>query len=144
MIVDAFERDPEAELLYGQVERSKAPESVSMASVPNSGSPAKKLNTDRGFRISSMGANFAARRTIFERIGGFDEALGAIIQLESYQDYDFQYRVYLAGATMLLRAATTVSVRTADIGAIKATFAATGSATARSTRSTFAVVICSR
>ena len=50
-----------------------------------------------------MGANFGARRRLFERIGGFDEILGGGGPLKSSQDFDLQYRAYLAGATVLLR-----------------------------------------
>jgi hypothetical protein len=50
-----------------------------------------------------MDANFALRRSLFDRIGGFDEILGGGAPLRSSQDYDFQYRAYLANAVILLR-----------------------------------------
>jgi hypothetical protein len=50
-----------------------------------------------------MGANFAARRALFERIGPFDEILGGGGPLKSSQDYDLQYRAYVAGATTTYR-----------------------------------------
>jgi GT2 family glycosyltransferase len=49
-----------------------------------------------------MGANFAARRRLFDRIGGFDEVMGGGGPLKSSQDFDFQYRAYVGGATVLL------------------------------------------
>jgi GT2 family glycosyltransferase len=50
-----------------------------------------------------MGANFALRRELLARIGGFDEILGGGGPLRSSQDFDLQYRAYLAGAVVLLR-----------------------------------------
>jgi len=50
-----------------------------------------------------MGANFAARRRLFERIGVFDEMLGGGGPLWSSQDYDFSYRAFHAGRVILLR-----------------------------------------
>ena len=43
--------------------------------------------------IYGMGANFAARRGLMERVGGFDEILGGGGPLKSSQDFDLQYRV---------------------------------------------------
>jgi hypothetical protein len=62
----------------------------------------QKLGKGHGFRIYGMGANFALRRSIVERIGGFDEALGGGGPLRSSQDFDFQFRAYRAGAICLL------------------------------------------
>jgi GT2 family glycosyltransferase len=63
----------------------------------------QRLSKRDGFRVYGMGANFGARRRLFERIGGFDEILGGGGPLKSSQDFDFQYRAYLGGATVLLR-----------------------------------------
>jgi GT2 family glycosyltransferase len=49
-----------------------------------------------------MGANFAARRTLFDRVGLFDEVLGGGGPLQSSQDFDFVYRVYKSGESTLL------------------------------------------
>jgi glycosyltransferase involved in cell wall biosynthesis len=108
VIVDAFERNPDGELLYGQVERAKALVGVDGECPELKFTKAEKLGAQHGFRIYGMGANFAARRTIFQRVGGFDEILGGGGPLKSSQDYDFQYRVYRAGATVLLEPRSTV------------------------------------
>jgi GT2 family glycosyltransferase len=101
-IVDTFQRDFEADLLYGQVRRApplvghdgECPELLF--------SEPARFGPRNGFRIYGMGANFAARRRIFDIVQGFDEALGGGGPLKSSQDYDFQYRVFLAGANVLL------------------------------------------
>jgi GT2 family glycosyltransferase len=49
-----------------------------------------------------MGANFAARRRLFDLVGGFDEILGGGGPLRSSQDYDFAYRTWTGGSTILL------------------------------------------
>jgi GT2 family glycosyltransferase len=49
-----------------------------------------------------MGANFAARRVLFDRVGAFDEVLGGGGPLKSSQDFDFLYRVFRCGYSTLL------------------------------------------
>lgn len=102
-IVAAFASEPDAELLYGQVILPAAladcPDEVPTLHVPER----KRLSQKDGFRIYGMGANFAARRSLFKRIDGFDEVLGGGAPLRSSQDFDFQYRAYLSGAVTLLR-----------------------------------------
>lgn len=98
----AFAEAQDADLLYGQV----------MAPADLNGVPGvlptlpitrtRRLSRRHGFRIYGMGANFAARRRLFERIGGFDEVLGGGGPLRSSQDFDLQYRVYRAGLVTLL------------------------------------------
>jgi hypothetical protein len=55
-----------------------------------------------------MGANFAARRRLFDRIGGFDEILGGGGPLKSSQDFDLAYRTYKAGSVIALRPEITI------------------------------------
>ena len=55
-----------------------------------------------------MGANFAARRRLFEKIGGFDVVLGGGGPLRSSQDFDLAYRAYRGGAVILLRPEVTL------------------------------------
>jgi glycosyltransferase involved in cell wall biosynthesis len=62
----------------------------------------RRLSRRDGFAVFGMGANFAVRRSIWERVGGFDEVLGGGGPLKSSQDYDFAFRVYRLGATILL------------------------------------------
>jgi GT2 family glycosyltransferase len=89
-------------MLYGQVRR--APILVGRdGEVPELlFARPERLSHREGFRIYGMGANFAARRSVFRRVGGFDEVLGGGGPLKSSQDYDFQYRVFRAGAIVLL------------------------------------------
>lgn len=107
-IVEAFAAEPDADMLYGQV-LLPAALSDSTDEVPTLEieSP-RRLSRADGFRIYGMGANFAARRRLFERVGGFDEMLGGGGPLKSSQDFDFQYRAYRAGATVLLSPSVTV------------------------------------
>jgi glycosyltransferase involved in cell wall biosynthesis len=102
-IVSAFDADPEGDLLYGEV----------IAAGDGRGdqalTPALKIRAPRrlsrtdGFEVFGMGANFAARRRLFDRIGVFDEMLGGGGPLWSSQDYDLTYRAYHAGCVILLR-----------------------------------------
>jgi GT2 family glycosyltransferase len=101
-IVRAFEPAPEADLLYGQV---LAPTSLADCDghLPTLPIPRPRRFSRRdGFEIYGMGANFAARRGLLERLGGFDEMLGGGGPLRSAQDFDFQYRAFLSGAVVLL------------------------------------------
>ena len=101
-VAAAFERHPDVELLYGQTliapELQDAPGVVPSALIAQE----EKLGRGYGFRVGAMGANFAMRRTLVERIGGFDEALGGGGPLRSSQDFDYLYRTYRAGAICLL------------------------------------------
>jgi glycosyltransferase involved in cell wall biosynthesis len=47
------------------------------------------------------GANMFARRQLFERIGGFDEAIGPGAPFRSCEEYDIYYRALRAGAKVL-------------------------------------------
>jgi glycosyltransferase involved in cell wall biosynthesis len=102
-IVAAFSNDAEAEMLYGQVlepEELRGHDGI----LPQIHIPTPQRYSPRDpFHLFGMGANFAARRRLLERIHGFDEILGGGAPLRSSQDFDFQYRAYLAGAVVLLR-----------------------------------------
>jgi len=101
-IAHAFTAEPEADMLYGQVCRpasfANRPDLIPCLAIPE---PRKYSRRD-GFKIYGMGANFAARRRLFTRIGMFDEMLGGGGPLKSSQDFDLQYRAYLGGATVLM------------------------------------------
>lgn len=99
----AFEDDPEVGMLYGQVLRP-------VDSVTDDGilptlefENAFQIDRRTGFRLFGMTANFAARRFAFEQVGGFDEVLGPGAALNSGEDFDFQYRAFLAGVTIAVR-----------------------------------------
>jgi glycosyltransferase involved in cell wall biosynthesis len=100
----AFDAEPEAELMYGQVllPPALAGKGDDVPTLPIA--HPWTLNRRRaGFVIYGMGANFAARRTLFTQIGAFDEVLGGGGPLKSSQDYDLQYRAYIAGSTIAYR-----------------------------------------
>lgn len=102
-IVAAFEEQRDGELIYGQV----------LPAYPENGGDAltpllriekpERLDRASGFRVFGMGANFAARRSLFERAGTFDEMLGGGGPLKSSQDFDLAYRAYRRNAAILLR-----------------------------------------
>src|SRR5918994_148366 len=102
-VAGALESEPDADMLYGQVLLPSALVGAE-GEVPTLPiDRPQRLSHRDGFRIYGMGANFGARRRLFERVGGFDEILGGGGPLKSSQDFDFQYRAYLGGATVLLR-----------------------------------------
>jgi GT2 family glycosyltransferase len=104
-VARAFELDPDAGLLYGQV---LVPDSLTDAVrsgtiVPSLEIPRhERLAKGSGFKVFGMGANMAVRRSLLDRVGGFDEALGGGGPLRSSQDFDFAYRTYRSGMAVLL------------------------------------------
>jgi hypothetical protein len=106
-IAAAFESEPDADLLYGQVVPAHLDaESGLTPSLPITAPT--RLSRKDGFRVFGMGANFAARRRLFTRVGEFDEILGGGGPLKSSQDYDLAYRTYRAGGVILLRPEVTL------------------------------------
>jgi glycosyltransferase involved in cell wall biosynthesis len=107
-VAAAFAAEPDADMLYGQVllpeSLAGCPDEVPTLAI----SEPRRLSRRDRFRIYGMGANFAARRRLFDRVGGFDEVLGGGGPLRSSQDFDLQYRAYLAGTVVLLRPEVTV------------------------------------
>lgn len=102
-IVAAFASDPEGDLLYGRVIAAGRDESDErLTPALHIGVP-ERLAKGEGFKVFGMGANFAARRRLFTKVGGFDEMLGGGGPLWSSQDYDLEYRAYQAGCVILLR-----------------------------------------
>ncbi len=104
-IVNAFALDPEADLLYGQVVPASAehqPDIADLTPLLTIDRP-QRLSRRDGFRVFGMGANFAARRRLFAKVGMFDEVLGGGGPLKSSQDFDLAYRAYRAGAVIVLR-----------------------------------------
>jgi GT2 family glycosyltransferase len=104
-ILRCFEEDPAVGLLYGQVlvpQLLRARQSVDGVTpflpIPSR----RRMNQREGFRVFGMGANFAVRRIVLEDIGGFDEMLGGGGPLQSAQDFDFSYRAFRRGHSILL------------------------------------------
>jgi glycosyltransferase involved in cell wall biosynthesis len=102
-IVEAFSSDPDAQLLYGQVLPISPPGPDRGLTPFLTIERPERLSRQDGFRVFGMGANFAARRSLFSAIGSFDEVLGGGGALRSSQDFDLTYRAYRAGMVILLR-----------------------------------------
>lgn len=104
-IARAFREDPQAGLLYGQVliPDSLTDEVASGVIVPALPIPRReRLYLGGPFKVFGMGANMAIRRTLLEKVKGFDEAMGGGGPLRSSQDFDFAYRTYRSGMAILL------------------------------------------
>jgi glycosyltransferase involved in cell wall biosynthesis len=102
-IAQAFRCEPDGELLYGQV-IAAGETSDDVAKTPALEIPTpQRLSRKDGFKVFGMGANFAARRSLFRSIGGFDTVLGGGGALRSSQDFDLAYRAYRGGHVILLR-----------------------------------------
>jgi GT2 family glycosyltransferase len=104
-VAGAFTEHPEAGLVYGQVlgplESDGWP--ADAWTVPTLGiERLERLSRRDGFRVFGMGADFAARRSMVLRLGGFDEVLGGGGPLKSAQDFDFAWRVFRDGGVILL------------------------------------------
>jgi len=103
-IVSSFSAEEDAELLYGQVLLPPAladrPDDVPTLAIDRPWMQNRKASP---FVLYGMGANFAARRSLFARIGYFDEILGGGGPLKSSQDFDLQYRAYVGGVTTCYR-----------------------------------------
>jgi len=103
-IEKAFSANPSVQLLYGQVLVALDVEARGMTQgvIPAWPIPKRRFLDHRHFTVAGMGANFAARRSLFNTVGHFDEVLGGGGPLESSQDFDFIYRVFRRGHATLL------------------------------------------
>lgn len=103
-IARCFADQPDVGLLYGQVLLpTNMPLDSTQGTIPTLPfQQRRRLSRREGFQVFGMGANFAVRRSTWEKVHGFDEILGGGGPLKSSQDFDFSYRVYLAGETILL------------------------------------------
>ena len=97
-----FTREPDADMLYGQV--LMPPELADVeGEVPTLSMDAeRRIRRGESFGLRGMTANCAVRRRLFAQIAGFDEALGPGRPLHSGEDFDLNYRAYQAGALILL------------------------------------------
>jgi glycosyltransferase involved in cell wall biosynthesis len=102
-IVAAFESDGEADLLYGKVVAAGSEVDDVMLTPAFDIEQPHRMSRRDGFKIGGMGANFAARRRLFDQIGGFDEVLGGGGPLKSSQDFDLAYRAFRAGSVIVMR-----------------------------------------
>ncbi|MES3035091.1 MAG: glycosyltransferase family A protein [Gemmatimonadota bacterium] len=119
-IEQAFDRHRDADLLYGQVciPAELEADVASGVIVPAlTFEKEERLSLREGFKVFGMGANMAIRRSLLDRVGGFDEALGGGGPLRSSQDFDFAYRTWRFGGVILLAPGVKVDhygTRTAD------------------------------
>ncbi len=104
-ITNHFIQNPAIALIYGQVLiPSSLPElSLNGFIIPNAVfNKNEVLSRSTHFRICGMGANMAIRRDSFDKLNGFDQALGGGGPLRSSQDFDYTYRTFLNGYDILL------------------------------------------
>ena len=102
-VVKAFEAEPDGDLLYGRVVAAGSQfDDVMLTPALDLAAP-ERLAKGEGYKVWGMGADFAARRRLFDRAGYFDEMLGGGGPLWSSQDYDLAYRTYKSGGVILLR-----------------------------------------
>lgn len=101
-VVAAFDANPDVDLLYGRViPLVDTLEDLTLTPYLDIAKP-ERLSKRDGFRVFGMGANFAARRRLFDNIGPFDVVLGGGGLLKSSQDFDLAYRAYRSGSVILL------------------------------------------
>ena len=99
-VVDVFARHPKAGLMVGSVIACEYDRSKFL--LPTREIKVEAVLDRRSWRemwlhrVLVMGANMAMRRQTFERMGGFDEMLGAGAPLRSAEDLDYTYRLLLA------------------------------------------------
>ena len=106
-IVGIFAADAAAEMIFGNVLAPLGPRRAGITPQMRVVTP-ERMTWDSRLRygcklFGGMGANFAARRRLLDRIGGFDEVLGPGAPLVSGQDFDLAYRAICAGAVVLRR-----------------------------------------
>ena len=96
----AFAEDPAREVVCGRIlPFGEGPEGTVPASVRLSTVPARFSPTSDPSRYGS-GGNFAARRDLVLRVGGYDEAMGPGTPLPAAEDIELLYRLLRHGAHM--------------------------------------------
>ncbi|MHB8376615.1 MAG: glycosyltransferase family 2 protein [Dehalococcoidia bacterium] len=97
-VIGVFAAHPEVDMLYGQTLAPPDYDSGDDVIPVLPFAEPRIIGRGHALEINGMGANYALRRRLVTRIGGFDEALGGGGPLRSSQDFDFLYRAYRAGA----------------------------------------------
>lgn len=108
-IVDAFERMPDVDLIYGQVDAP--PHDYSKFVVPVALWQRRRVERGldwRSARLQGISANMAARRRLFEAIGGFDEWFGVGAPRWCSEDFELHYRTLVSGHCVLIEPEITV------------------------------------
>src|SRR5262245_60720458 len=95
---ERLEARPEVDLIYGAL--LAFPHNPSLWFVPafSPGQLEVVSGAARARLRGGAGANMFARRQLFERIGGFDHAIGPGAPFRSCEEYDIYYRALRAGA----------------------------------------------
>jgi len=101
-VAKVFDGNEDVDLVYGQVMPLERNADDAVLTPTQRITQPERLSRRHGFRVFGMGANFAARRRLFDTVGGFDEVLGGGGPLRSSQDFDLAYRAYRAGSVILL------------------------------------------
>jgi glycosyltransferase involved in cell wall biosynthesis len=98
---ELLETRPEADLVYGAL--LAIPHNPSLWFVPafSPGTLELVSGAGRARLRGGAGANMFARCELFERIGGFDEAIGPGAPFLSCEEYDVYFRALRAGAKVL-------------------------------------------
>ena len=91
-VVEAFRENPDVDIVYGKV--INKPDEFWIKDRKYSGRLSKIL-------FAGDGANRSMRRSVFEKLKGFDEFLGPGGPLMAYEDQDFAYRALKHGLKIL-------------------------------------------
>ena len=97
-ILSEFERLPTVDLLFGQVDA--LPHDYSAYMVPVALWTRRRIESRlerRSARLQGISANMAARRTLFEQIGGFDEWFGVGSPRWCSEDFELHFRALSHG-----------------------------------------------
>lgn len=98
-----MELRPEIDLIYGAL--IAIPHNPSLWFVPTFAPERLEVVSDARDRLRGLrtvaGANMFARRELFERIGGFDNAIGPGAPFRSSEEFDIGYRALRDGAKIL-------------------------------------------
>jgi glycosyltransferase involved in cell wall biosynthesis len=92
---------PEVDLVYGALLAIPHNPSIWFVPVFSPGGLEVVSGAARARLRGGAGANMFARRQLFERIGGFDDAIGPGAPFRSCEEYDIYYRALRAGAKVL-------------------------------------------
>ncbi len=105
VFAQSFAKEADVDLIYGQVllpAHLRLRDGVEGITPWLPISRRRRLNRREGFQVFGMSANCAARRSTFGQLSGFDELLGVGAPLRGSEDFDFAYRLFRAGGTILL------------------------------------------
>jgi glycosyltransferase involved in cell wall biosynthesis len=104
-IARCFAEEPDTGIVYGQVlmpPELEARENVDGNTPVLPIERRRRMSRRDGYKVFGMGANFAARRSVLQGLGGFDEVLGGGGPLQSAQDFDLSYRAFRRDQVILL------------------------------------------